>query len=203
MITIDDQPKNVKGGKRAYSLEQYLEKELQAVQKHEFFNGKIILMSGGTYNHNKIATNVISLIDQLIDLQNLNFNVLNSDQKIYIEQENIAVNPDALVILDEPQYWQNRKDLITNPMVIVEVLSKSTLRYDRGEKFILYQNLESFKEYVLIDQNQAHAEIWYRIALNTWQKTTVSGLDQMINFRSMGIDLNLKDVYKKIDFENG
>jgi Uma2 family endonuclease len=203
MITIDDQPKNVKGGKRAYSLEQYLEKELQAVQKHEFFNGKIILMSGGTYNHNKIATNVISLIDQLIDLQNLNFNVLNSDQKIYIEQENIAVYPDALVILDEPQYWQNRKDLITNPMVIVEVLSKSTLRYDRGEKFILYQNLESFKEYVLIDQNQAHAEIWYRIALNTWQKTTVSGLDQMINFRSMGIDLNLKDVYKKIDFENG
>jgi Uma2 family endonuclease len=203
MITIDDQPKNVKGGKRTYSLEQYLEKELQAVQKHEFFNGKIILMSGGTYNHNKIATNVISLIDQLIDLQNLNFNVLNSDQKIYIEQENIAVYPDALVILDEPQYWKNRKDLITNPMVIVEVLSKSTLRYDRGEKFILYQNLESFKEYVLIDQNQAHAEIWYRIALNTWQKTTVSGLDQMINIRSMGIDLNLKDVYKKIDFENG
>jgi Uma2 family endonuclease len=88
-------------------------------------------------------------------------------------------------------------------MVIVEVLSKSTLRYDRGEKFILYQNLESFKEYVLIDQNQAHAEIWYRIALNTWQKTIVSGLDQMINIRSMGIDLNLKDVYKKIDFENG
>jgi Uma2 family endonuclease len=203
MITIDDQPKNVKGGKRTYSLEQYLEKELQAVQKHEFFNGKIILMSGGTYNHNKIATNVISLIDQLIDLQNLNFNVLNSDQKIYIEQENIAVYPDALVILDEPQYWQNRKDLITNPMVIVEVLSKSTLRYDRGEKFILYQNLESFKEYVLIDQNQAHAEIWYRIALNTWQKTIVSGLDQMVNIRSMGIELNLKDVYKKIDFENG
>ena len=203
MITIDDQPKNVKGGKRTYSLEQYLEKELQAVQKHEFFNGKIILMSGGTYNHNKIATNVISLIDQLIDLQNLNFNVLNSDQKIYIEQENIAVYPDALVILDEPQYWKNRKDLITNPMVIVEVLSKSTLRYDRGEKFILYQNLESFKEYVLIDQNQAHAEIWYRIALNTWQKTTVSGLDQMVNIRSMGIELNLKDVYKKIDFENG
>ena len=203
MITIDDQPKNVKGGKRTYSLEQYLEKELQAVQKHEFFNGKIILMSGGTYNHNKIATNIISLIDQLIDLQNLNFNVLNSDQKIYIEQENIAVYPDALVILDEPQYWKNRKDLITNPMVIVEVLSKSTLRYDRGEKFILYQNLESFKEYVLIDQNQAHAEIWYRIALNTWQKTTVSGLDQMVNIRSMGIELNLKDVYKKIDFENG
>lgn len=203
MITIDDQPKNVKGGKRIYSLEQYLEKELQAVQKHEFFNGKIILISGGTYNHNKIATNVISLIDQLIDLQNLNFNVLNSDQKIYIEQENIAVYPNALVIFDEPQYWKNRKDLITNPMVIVEVLSKSTLRYDRGEKFILYQNLESFKEYVLIDQNQAHAEIWYRIALNTWQKTTVSGLDQMVNIRSMGIELNLKDVYKKIDFENG
>jgi Uma2 family endonuclease len=203
MITIDEQPKNIKGGKRTYSLEQYLEKELQAVQKHEFFNGKIILMSGGTYNHNKIATNVISLIDQLIDLQSLNFNVLNSDQKIYIEQENIAVYPDALVILDEPQYWKNRKDLITNPMVIVEVLSKSTLRYDRGEKFILYQNLESFKEYVLIDQNQAHAEIWYRIAMNTWQKTIVSGLDQMVNIRSMGIDLNLKDVYKKIDFENG
>jgi len=203
MITIDDQPKNVEGGKRTYSLEQYLEKELQAVQKHEYFNGKIILMSGGTYNHNKIATNVISLIDQLIDLQSLNFNVLNSDQKIYIEQENIAVYPDALVILDEPQYWKNRKDLITNPMVIVEVLSKSTLRYDRGEKFILYQNLESFKEYVLIDQNQAHAEIWYRIAMNTWQKTIVSGLDQMVNIRSMGIDLNLKDVYKKIDFENG
>lgn len=203
MITIDDQLKNVKGGKRTYSLEQYLEKELQAVQKHEFFNGKIIAMSGGTYNRNKIATNVISLIDQLIDLQNLNFNVLNSNQKIYIEQENIAVYPDALVILDEPQYWKNRKDLITNPMVIVEVLSKSTLRYDRGEKFILYQSLESFKEYVLIDQNQAHAEIWYRIALDTWQKTTVSGLDQKVNIRSMGIDLNLKDVYKKINFENG
>jgi Uma2 family endonuclease len=202
MITIDDRSKHVKGGKRTYSLEQYLERELQAVQKHEYFNGKIILMSGGTYNHNKIATNVISLIDQLIDLQNLNFNVLNSDQKIYIQQENIAVYPDALVILDEPQYWKDRKDLITNPMVIVEVLSKSTLRYDRGEKFILYQNLESFKEYVLIDQNQAHAEIWYRIALNTWQKTTVSGLDQMVNIRSMGIELNLKDVYKKIDFEN-
>lgn len=201
MLIIDEEPKKIRGRKKHYSLIEYLDRELSVSEKHEYFNGKIVLMSGGTYNHNKIATNFIGLLDRMIDDQNLNFNILNSDQKIYIQQENIAVYPDALVILEEPAYWDNRQDLITNPMLVVEVLSKSTARYDRGEKFILYQNLSSFKEYVLIDQHRAHAEIWFRIASDTWQKTVVMGLDQKLVMRSMSVEVELKDVYKRVAFE--
>jgi Uma2 family endonuclease len=197
MVSIEEGPKLQGSPKKKFTLQQYLQKERSAAEKHEFFNGKITAMPGGSYNHNKIATNLLGLIDKWIDAESQDLIVLNSDQKIFIPQENIVLYPDALVIFDRPVFWENNDDLLINPLVIVEVLSKSTARYDRGEKFMLYQHLDSLKEYVLIDQNQAQAEIWYRIAENTWQKNHFSGMEQSLELRSIGLSMKFSEVYKK------
>lgn len=90
--------------------------------------------------------------------------------------------------------------MVVNPFVIVEVLSKSTQNYDRGEKFMLYQRLPSLKEYVVVEQHTALVESWYQIEENTWQKTAAHGVESNLSLRSLGITLRLEDVYEHITF---
>jgi Uma2 family endonuclease len=185
---------------KVYTLQEYLAREAQSSQKNEFYNGQIIPMPGSKFKHNEISANMISLVKWAIKPLPKKFRVSTSDQKIYVEAENIAVYPDVLVICEEPQYWNQREDLIINPLLIVEVLSRSTRKYDRGDKFMLYQLLPSFKEYVLIEQNKPSVESWYQQSDKTWNKLIVNGLDSTITLRSLGVTIALEDIYENIVF---
>jgi Uma2 family endonuclease len=173
---------------KVHSLEEYLAMEARSRTKHEFYNGKIVLMADNKYAHNLIAMNSGSELRYLVRSLPQEFIVLSSDQKIYIPAVNDAVYPDAVVICEVPEFWNGREDLLLNPILIVEVLSKSTAKYDRTGKFLLYNQIPSFREYVLIEQKKAHIESWFRLTpdSDTWDKTTQTDLNKSLLLRSLG-----------------
>jgi Uma2 family endonuclease len=185
---------------KTYTLEKYLVREERALHKHEFHNGKIIRMPGGKAKHSEISTNITHAIK--LDIKNLDkkYRVYNSDLKIYVEAENKALYPDALVICEAPQYWNGREDLITNPLLIVEVASKSTKGYDRGDKFMSYRKLDSFQEYVLVSQDEPFVEVFFRQEKSTWNISDAKGLGETIYFHTLGINISLSDIYENIEF---
>ena len=130
----------------------------------------------------------------------LKYRVYNSDQKIYLEAEKFGVYLDAVVICEEPEFWQGREDLIVNPLLILEEASKSTAQYDRTGKFELYRQLPSFKEYILVQQKTPTVESWFRVEGNTWNIEMVKGLTDSILLRSLGVSIALSDVYENIVF---
>lgn len=189
-----------KRAEKHFTLREYLDRELRSVNKHEFHNGKIVAMPGGKAKHSEIATNFSHAIKLVIKPLPIRFRVYNSDLKIYIESADKAVYPDALVVCEQPDYWQDREDLIVNPLLIVEILSKSTRKYDRGDKFMLYQTLPSFKEYVLVEQKMPHVEAWFRERPNTWDKLVEDQISASIVLRSLGVSIPLSDIYENIEF---
>ena len=185
---------------RTFTLLEYLKKEEQSIEKHEYYNGKIIPLPGSKPTHNKIAANLIGALKyKLRGLPN-KYEVYTGDQKIYIDESKSVLYPDALVICEEPEYWQGVEDMIINPLVIIEVLSKSTSNYDRNGKFMIYQNLESFREYVLVEQTRPEVELWYKIEKNTWQKTVCTDIDAAIELRSLNISILLSEIYEYVKF---
>jgi Uma2 family endonuclease len=190
-----------KKSERIYTLLEYLEREENSVNKHEFHNGKIITMAGGKFKHNAIASNTMAALKYIVRPLPTKFWVINSDQKIYIESADKSVYPDTLVVCQEPEYWAGREDLIVNPLLIVEVLSKSTRTYDKGGKFLLYETLPSFMEYVLIEQKEPSVESWFKQSPDNWHKIKEKGLDASILLRSLGVSIPLADIYENIDFK--
>jgi Uma2 family endonuclease len=185
---------------KLYSLREYLDRELRSVNKHEFHNGKIIQMAGGKFKHNEIATNFVTSLKWAVKPLPTKFRVINSDQKVYIKSVDKAVYPDALVVCQEPEYWEDREDLIVNPLLIVEVLSRSTRGHDKGDKFMLYQTLPSFREYVIVEQNLPKVEAWFRTDEMTWNKKEQDKLSGSIVLRSLGVSIEMADIYENIVF---
>jgi Uma2 family endonuclease len=189
-----------KSFEKEYSLAEYLAREEKSVHKHEFYNGKIVRMAGAKYYHNLVAANLVRDLGMSVKGATRPLRVLNSDQKIYIPANNFGVYPDALVVCEPPIFWENREDLITNPLLIVEVLSRSTAEFDRTGKFFLYQELASFQEYVLIDPREAIVESWFKVSATSWDKTKRTDLQQSIELRSIGVTLPLSDIYDGVVF---
>lgn len=185
---------------KTYSFEEYLRREEKAVEKHEFYNGKIIKMAGGTYNHSKISANALTALRVSIRPLPKQFSVHTSDLKIYIEPSDIGVYPDAFVICREPIFWKNRLDVIVNPLLIVEVLSPSTQSYDRLGKFELYKLLPSFQEYVLINADKPSVETRFREEPDLWRIKTETDVNNAVPLRSLGVSISMADIYEDIIF---
>lgn len=190
----------LKSKEKVYTLLEYLAHEEHAVEKHEFVNGKIIKMPGSKANHNEISANIIAALKFTVKPLPKKFRILTSDQKIYIAPENRAVYADALVVCEQLEFWQGHEDLLVNPLLIVEVASRSTRGFDRGDKFLLYEQLPSFLEYFLVEQNRPQVESWFREKPNTWNKTTEKDLTKSIELRSLGVSISLADIYENIEF---
>ena len=183
---------------RLYSLEEYLRREAKAVDKHEFYNGIIQKMGNAKFNHNLITSNTSRLLGNA--LLEMPFIVLGDGQKIFIESKNVAVYPDCLVICEKPVFYNGLEYLITNPLVVVEVLSRSTAQYDRTDKFSLYKTLPSFKEYVLIDSLGCEVETCFREEPDLWRFKTETDLAASVTFRALGVSIALSDIYRKVAF---
>jgi Uma2 family endonuclease len=186
-------------------LEAYLEREAKAAHKSSYHNGNIIKMAGAKLKHNQISANVLIAFGITLKQQKAvlkaSYTLCTSDQKIYIAAEDTVVYPDALAICGVPEFWNGREDLLTNPLLIVEVLSKSTEKHDKGPKFMLYQNLPSFKEYVLVAQDSLKVEVWTKIGDNQWQFVIYTNLADNIVLQSMeNIKIAVADIYENIIF---
>lgn len=110
-------------------------------------------------------------------------------------------NPDVMAIAGQPDYYNNRKDTITNPQVIVEVLSESTKAYDRGEKFSAYRTIPTFQEYVLIDQTQIYVEQFAKTANKRWTFAEYDEEDEVLVFSSFQVQVPVLDIYDKVAFD--
>jgi Uma2 family endonuclease len=189
-----------RSAQKSYALDIYFQREDKSTNKNEFYDGKIVKMAGASANQNQIAAQITSGFIVGIRKGNKAFKVYNSDQKIWIPQTNSVLYPDALVISGQPEFYKNRKDTITNPLVIVEVLSPRSITKDLFEKFGLYQNIPSFMEYIIIAQSNVAVEKWLKIAENTWQKTEYKDIADLLQVASVGIDIPLADIYYDIQF---
>ncbi len=179
------------------SITEYFDLEAKSAEKLEFHNGKIIEMAGASYNHNVIVANIITILNNALDLR-AECTVLPSDMKIHIPRIRQFVYPDAVVICEEPIFYENRKDTILNPLLIVEVSSDSTEEYDRQGKFFKYRMIPSFKEYVLVSQEEYFISSFFHKDEKTWIEENVEDIEQSIHLPSLGIDIPLKKVYKGI-----
>lgn len=181
-----------------YSLEAYFQLEEKAAYKSEFRNGKIKPISGGTIAHNRIKGRIYFLLCQFIDANDLDIEAFDSDQKTYISAYANNVYPDISVVIGAPQMYQKGNQAITNPALIIEVISNSTGNYDRSEKFRKYQTLSSFQEYVLVDQYTPVIDVFYKKGERDWQLKTYIGLDDVIQLHSINATLKMSDIYKKV-----
>lgn len=184
-----------------YTIEEYLRRERDSVEKHEFDDGEILAMAGATRVHVLITGNVHGELRNR--LRGKPCVPYGSDLRIRLSSPPKFVYPDVTVICGEPlaDPDDRRGESFLNPRVIVEVLSSSTERYDRQEKFDRYRGIESFREYVLVSQDQARIETFYRQADGTWGFDVFTGLDAIVRLRSLGdLDLPLSEVYAGVEF---
>lgn len=175
-----------------------MRRERASLDKHEYDDGEILAMAGSTRAHSLIATNVAGELNaRLRDRPCIAY---NSDLRIRLAGRRKYVYPDVTVIcgdaIADPD--DDAGETFTNPLLIVEVLSPSTDTYDRSKKFERYREVPSFREYVLVAQDEARVETFYRSDDGMWVLDTASGTDAAIRLRSLGIDLQLAEVYRKL-----
>jgi len=181
------------------SLEEYLKVELETNTKYEYHDGSIYLMAGGTLNHGYICGNVFAEIRSSLREKGSNCRAINSEIKVHIQSKNCYLYPDTMIVCGEVEKSENEPNSITNPKVIVEVLSKSTANYNRGDKFYLYRQLDSLEEYILIDQDRAQIDTHKRQG-DLWKLSRISGIDNELEIEILGIKVKLEEIYQDIEF---
>lgn len=181
-------------------IEKYLDREKKSDIKHEFLNGKIRKRSGSSFYHNQITVQISSAILSELENNNKPFRVLSSDQKIYIPQLHQILYPDALVVYQKPEFWNQRKDVLLNPILIVEILSPSTEAYDRTTKFMSYKHISSIKEYVMVIQDKKGIETWYREEEHLWRVSVYHEEETSLELKSVGINIDIEKIYRNIEF---
>jgi Uma2 family endonuclease len=182
------------------TLEKYFNAEEKSLYKNEYHNGKIIKMAGGTFNHDNIAGRAITFMNIFVENNDLKYFVNGSDTKIRIEAYDKVVYANALVICEKPIYFQDRKDTIINPLIVVEVQSGSTSNFDHNLKFDYYRSLESFKEYVLIHQTRKQITVFTKQSDNTWLLRDYIGEESTaILYALHECPIALKRLYKDLE----
>ncbi len=182
-----------------YTKEEYLAKSMESPVKLEYHDGLIVEpMAGGTAEHSKIKTDTLSFLNN----QSGQCQGFDSDMAVKIAAFNRYLYPDMSFVCEEEKYDDDRKILLLNPALIIEVLSPNTKDLDRGEKFMWYRSIPSFREYVLIQSESMGVESWYKEEENLWRIQSAQKRDQSIQLFTLGVDLPLEEIYKRISFES-
>jgi Uma2 family endonuclease len=176
---------------------EYLRLEDKADTRHEYFRGRIYAMAGGTPAHSEIGTNVLAAL--VVGLRHKPCHVFNGDMRVYIPDTGLFTYPDASVVCGQITTAPDDPNAVVNPVLIVEVLSKSSEAYDRGDKFAHYQTLDSLQHYVLVSQKERRVEMLSRGSEGEWVLTIASGAGADLEIDRLGITLNLDDIYAKVE----
>ena len=176
--------------------EQYLEAERKADFKSEYYDGHVWTMAGATYAHVAIIGNLAGELQRGIGGRNCA--VLPNDMRVRVSPTGLYTYPDIVVVCGEPRFADERLDTLTNPTLLVEVLSKSTEAHDRGFKFMQYRAVDSLQEYVLVAQTDPRMERFQRGAGGEWVLRDFKGLDSICPLDSVGCQIALSAVYRNI-----
>lgn len=175
--------------------EEYLALERNAEYKSEYIDGLIYAMAGGSERHNIIVANLIISVG--IQLRGRPCRVYPSDLKVRVPNSSKFFYPDVSVVCGETRFADDHKDVILNPVLIAEVLSDSTAGFDRGKKFISYQQIASLKEFIFVAQDEILVEKYARQSDDSWVYTKVSDIEDILSLQSIECNAELRDIYDK------
>lgn len=196
---MDDEVKEPAPKYNYISPEHYLEMERASDVKHEYYKGEVFAMSGASLEHNDIFHNVYGGLT--LFLKGKGCKPYGSDLRIHIPENSLYTYPDISIICGKAETTDNFRDNITNPSVIIEILSKTTKDYDRGTKFNLYRSIKTLKEYILIDSRSVSVEIFTRQEDNSWKLTEFKQLSDSFFITTISLTLQLRDIYEDVRFE--
>ncbi|MFM6324608.1 MAG: Uma2 family endonuclease [Microcystis panniformis] len=182
---------------KRYTPAEYFQLEETATDRHEYWDGEIIIMTGGTPDHNRIAGNFYRKFP--LTIQNQTYDIFMTDLRLAIPAYNLYTYPDIMIVKGEPILEIGRTDTITNPQIIIEVLSKSTQDYNRGDKFKFYRSLATFEEYILIDQYSFYIEQFHK-KTDHWEFRDYHGQEAILTLLSVDFQISLTDLYQRVDF---
>ena len=190
--------------------EEYLAFERQSTEKHEFVDGIIYpvhggshpdnetyAMSGASRKHNLISGNLFG--ELWTRFKKRDCSVYMSDMRVKVNETDY-VYPDVVAVCDDVELEDNEFDTLLNPSVIIEVLSKSTKTYDKDKKMTLYQNLPTVQDYVLVAQDECRIEHYQRKSQNQWLLTVLTEPKQVLDLQSVDANISVQDVYDKVKF---
>jgi hypothetical protein len=185
--------------KKHYSFEEYLALEETADEKHEYQDGEIVSMTGGTTEHNKIALNFASNLK--FTLKTKKYNIFIGDVKLWIPTYRQGTYPDVMLIEGESIYYGSGKTTVMNPSLIVEVLSKSTQNYDQGDKFFYYRSMPQFQEYILISQDQYYVMQFNKTQEGKWLLSEYTGVNSTLSLNSVEFQISFPELYENVIFD--
>lgn len=191
-MAMSSQPKS------RYTPEEYLALEREAEIRSEYLDGEIFAMGGASPRHVLIVTNVVA--ELRLQLKKTPCAVYSTDLRVNVSATGLYTYPDVLVVCGTPQFSDEYKDTLLNPLLIVEVLSKSTESYDRSKKFEQYRAIPSFMEYLLIAQDRTHVEHYVRQTDNTWVFSETNDRQATLPLPSINCRLPLLEIYDKVEF---
>ena len=177
--------------------QQYLERERAAEFKSEYYAGEIFAMAGASLAHVTIVTNLVMEIGSR--LRQKPCKVYSTDLRLATSPSGLYTYPDVMVICGKPACIDAHLDTVTNPILVIEVLSDSTKNYDRGQKFESYRAIASLMEYVTVSQDKMHVEVHTRQSDDTWLLRDVRDSGP-VKLQSIGVELQLADIYEKVEF---
>jgi Uma2 family endonuclease len=186
--------------KKRWTVEEYFALERESDEKHEFIDGDVYAMSGASLKHNLIVRNVVTYLTIQLTEEKPCLS-LPSDMRVKVNQRDYTY-PDVSVVCGEPRLDPHAPlDTLMNPTLIVEVLSPSTANFDRSTKFQKYKQIDSFQEYVLIEQDSPRVERFLRQSDGQWLYRDAVGLEESLELQSIGCKLALADVYRQVKFD--
>ena len=182
-----------------YTPQEYLRMEREATYKSEYFQGEIFAMAGASFNHNIVNENCSVLIGSF--LRKKPCQSFSRDMKLHIPANTLYTYPDLMVVCGEKKFVDGEKDIIMNPVIIIEILSKTTEAYDRGDKFALYRSIPSLREYVMISSTSIRAEVMRKENdLGLWfLASEADTLEGSIQIKNINLALSLSDIYEETE----
>ena len=195
-----ESPLKLKKTERFVTLKEYVLWEAKRDEKYEYHNGKIVKMPYARGPHNEITLSITAALKVAIRMLKNKYRVFSGDQKIYLPEIKYGVYPDAVAVCETPEFWDDDTLLLVNPMLVVEVLSRSTQKYDREGKFDLYKTRPSFLEFVLVRQDSCEVETRYREEPGLWRETVVTDPKGSVLLKSLGCSISIADIYENIEF---
>lgn len=180
-------------GKKKFTEEEYLTFEDSSEAKHEFYQGEIFAMAGVGHRHNIIFSNLFGKL--AYKLEGKKCRPYGSDFRVHIPENTLYTYPDISIVCRDILEDKNQKNSTINPDVIIEILSPSTKTYDRGDKFKLYRDIPTLKEYVLVDSENVSIEIFRLNKQNHWELEEYKGVDDKLVLQSIAMNIPLGEIY--------
>lgn len=181
-----------------YTPEEYLARERIADHKSEFYRGRIQAMAGANARHNLICTNLTAVCVPVLRAKGCKY--FSTDMKVFVDSTGLYTYSDGAIVCGGTQFLDPHHDILVNPFILLEVLSKSTETRDRGWKFQNYWNIPSLVDYVLVSQEAPLVEQFIRKSDDIWTFRRYSGLDSVLEFSAVACQVPLREIYFDVQF---